>query len=151
MSILPRSHQTSRQNESFYPTVLACDDVARKLRLLNKPPIICSKNVQPGRLYYSVKSKNIEFLLELEPNDKFLAPVFQIEQRFGELYQESIVDDDLWKCFYRGTVVNEKNSQVILNVCGGLVSRLISTKKKPSVIRSLHIYKGRFTLLYIYM
>ena len=62
-----------------------------------------------------------EFLLDLKPDDHFIAPQFSIENRFGDYYRDSVTDDSLRKCFYTGTVLEEENAEASINLCNGLV------------------------------
>ena len=124
VSRTPHSHETDRLTEIVYPIKLDCFGISRQLRTLNKTNIICPENNKnrQSNIFYKIKIKKIELFLQLELNDLFLAPVFQVEQRFGDLYREAFSDEEDRKCFYQGKIINEHSSSVTLNICGGLVS-----------------------------
>ena len=81
-------------------------------------------NTENSDLYYIIQTTWSNFLLKLELSNSFLSPSFQIEERFGDLFQEGVKKDNIEKCFYSGMLLNKPQSHVVINICGGLVSMI---------------------------
>ena len=81
-------------------------------------------NTENSDLYYIIQTTWSNFLLKLELSNSFLSPSFQIEERFGDLFQEGVKIDNIEKCFYSGMLLNKPQSHVVINICGGLVSMI---------------------------
>ena len=81
-------------------------------------------NTENSDLYYIIQTTWSNFLLKLELSNNFLSPSFQIEERFGDLFQEGVKKDNIEKCFYSGMLLNKPQSHVVINICGGLVSMI---------------------------
>lgn len=81
-------------------------------------------NTENSDLYYIIQTTWSNFLLKLELRNSFLSPSFQIEERFGDLFQEGVKKDNIEKCFYSGMLLNKPQSHVVINICGGLVSMI---------------------------
>ena len=81
-------------------------------------------NTENSDLYYIIQTRWSNFLLKLELSNSFLSPSFQIEERFGDLFQEGVKKDNIEKCFYSGMLLNKPQSHVVINICGGLVSMI---------------------------
>ena len=81
-------------------------------------------NTENSDLYYVIQTTWSNFLLKLELSNSFLSPSFQIEERFGDLFQEGVKKDNIEKCFYSGMLLNKPQSHVVINICGGLVSMI---------------------------
>lgn len=81
-------------------------------------------NTENSDLYYIIQTTWANFLLKLELSNSFLSPSFQIEERFGDLFQEGVKKDNIEKCFYSGMLLNKPQSHVVINICGGLVSMI---------------------------
>lgn len=79
-------------------------------------------NTENSDLYYIIQTRRSNFLIKLELSNSFLSPSFQIEERFGDLFQEGVKKDNIEKCFYSGILLNKPQSHVVINICGGLVS-----------------------------
>ena len=79
-------------------------------------------NTENSDLYYIIQTRWTNFLIKLELSNSFLSPSFQIEERFGDLFQEGVKKDNIEKCFYSGMLLNKPQSHVVINICGGLVS-----------------------------
>lgn len=137
------SKQHVKSGEEFFVDAKrrSCSDVNKKFMLHNKTAILnCSciyspdtcednphKNFVPNNLdiiFYEIYSTNLTepMFLQLHRENGFLAPSFQVEERFGDLYVTSSVDEHLRECFYDGRIVNDDTSTVTINICNGLVS-----------------------------
>ena len=81
-------------------------------------------NTENSDLYYIIQTRWSNFLIKLELSNSFLSPSFQIEERFGDLFQEGVKKDNIEKCFYSGMLLNKPQSHVVINICGGLVSMI---------------------------
>ena len=81
-------------------------------------------NTENSDLYYIIQTTWSNFLLKLELSNSFLSPSFQIEERFGDLFQEGVKKKNIEKCFYSGMLLNKPQSHVVINICGGLVSMI---------------------------
>ena len=81
-------------------------------------------NTENSDLYYIIQTTWSNFLIKLELSNSFLSPSFQIEERFGDLFQEGVKKGNIEKCFYSGIMLNKPQSHVVINICGGLVSMI---------------------------
>lgn len=141
---------TSAANDGFkkitvIPNELSCEQLIKRTLLLNSD--ICSRendtnsskegnnNNNSNELnnkfrtrFYEIKSPYRDFYILLnEFNHEFLAPNFQIDERFGDLYQQTTTDEEERHCFYKGRVITDVSSSVTLNICGGLQGRIGTT------------------------
>lgn len=106
-----------------YPQKLACHEVKKQLEQHHDTILqLCTEKSDEHYLYFLIDTYKKSYYLQLELSDNFLAPNFNIEEKVGDLYSQSIVDDDVRKCFYEGKVINDEASTVTINICQGLVS-----------------------------
>ena len=66
-------------------------------------------------------STTASIVIQVKRNSAFLSPSFLTERRFGDLYMEGHLDQNMNQCFYTGAVLGDNKSSVTLNVCEGLV------------------------------
>ncbi|GAA6077633.1 A disintegrin and metalloproteinase with thrombospondin motifs 1 [Tachysurus ichikawai] len=72
------------------------------------------------KLFYRLDIFGKQMVLELEPDQTFLAPGFAFHVVGKPEGQQGFDSSGEARCFYTGTVNGEKNSGVALNVCHGL-------------------------------
>lgn len=72
------------------------------------------------KLFYRLDIFGKQMVLELEPDQTFLAPGFVFHVVGKPEGQRGFDSSGEARCFYTGTVNGEKNSAVALNVCHGL-------------------------------
>lgn len=72
------------------------------------------------KLFYRLDIFGKQMVLELEPDQTFLAPGFVFHVVGNAEGQRGFDSSGEARCFYTGTVNGEKNSAVALNVCNGL-------------------------------
>lgn len=72
------------------------------------------------KLFYRLDIFGKQMVLEMEPDQTFLAPGFVFHVVGKAEGQRGFDSSGEARCFYTGTVNGEKNSAVALNVCNGL-------------------------------
>lgn len=71
-------------------------------------------------LFYRLDIFGKQMVLEMEPDQMFLAPGFVLHVVGKAEGQQGFDSSGEARCFYTGTVNGEKNSALALNVCNGL-------------------------------
>ncbi|XP_020379997.2 A disintegrin and metalloproteinase with thrombospondin motifs 1 [Rhincodon typus] len=86
-----------------------------------------SQELEPGqRIFYRLHAFGQQFVLELEPDHSFLAPVVTL-QRLGDpepgkaqVDEKEEAEPDLRRCFYGGTVNSLPGSLAAVSLCHGI-------------------------------
>ena len=115
---------TAHMIEYVIPKRLECEEVIQN-KLISTDINCKNINLNTTR-FYEILSKRKAFYLYLEElTETFLAPNFHVENRFGDLYTDSVSDVLDRQCFYQGKLLGkEQTSKITLNICGGLVSNI---------------------------